>query len=120
MSNSRPDYILSDPGNYRRVKHLSHDHISPSDIEAAYRTDIGPSTYVERWTPGPHLHSHVCPDCGGASLCEEPECGMPPSCRCIECWARECGSPLPGATFILLTLAAGLALTVGFFWLVLG
>jgi hypothetical protein len=45
---------------------------------------------------------------------------MPPSCRCIECWARECGSPLPGATFILLTLAAGLALTVGFFWLVLG
>jgi hypothetical protein len=81
---------------------------------------LHPSSTTLSWQAQPDLHLHTCNVCGQHWGCDEPACKFPLTAQCLECWATELGEPLPGLLFVLLALAAGLALTVGFFWLVWG
>ena len=102
--------------NTRGFNYLPHDSLTPLDGSTASSAGIHPSSTTLAWNGGDNpSHFHLCPACGESWDCSTDGCRFPVRATCLQCWAAEGqGEALPGATFVVVSLAAGLLILVAF------
>ena len=90
-----------------------NDHLTPSDIKAAYQP---PSYAACTWNGGAHhSHFHLCPACSQSWDCDVDGCRFPVRATCLQCWCAVAQrEALPGPAVVVVSLAAGLLILVAF------